>query len=1027
MVSAAVCVLALAGCSRESMEKETSEVRFGFSSVPTTTRTEFEHAVTPSGTTSEQVRWNIADVVTICSDKAAKLDGTTHVSQYEVSGFKSESEHDIATVDNHGTGGGLRWADESSGDKFFAVYGSGASISMTGGVTGGSIPATQQLTWNTEKTVGTADMDYAYMVGVLETAYASSVTLPMRQMYTAFQFTVASGDNDAVGLTSFTLSSSSAALAGGFTVAYPADGKVGSLAVTPTSTDAKAITVNFPEGFQVVKDKPVTFTVLAMGQTLTNLSITFVGDVIGTRTLALKKNSGDVITFQPSTKNLINGLSFPNLLEATGEDIIWEQTAVGEDIAWLDDNYILDRVNPYDLTYLGGTSETGAVISYKKKNNGDLEAVPWTVLAYYPTEADAVNNTNAYESLVATGWVSSYPASGVGAASKAGQPVSIVYAHSAVKTTEKTITPAEINAEIASSTFGLGSSADCYFNLANPTNKLSDVIVESANSYVVNGPGYYRIPMVMGNGVKANALNPDSYTKTESGNYSANGHQQRDFRNHMEEVVSSPLLQKSNGSYTLNSAFVVWESAAGLIETTGTSDDYLLAPVGETNSPFTLSKHSLANGDDVYWLNFHVAAGEQGNAVIAVSDGTNVLWSYHIWVTNYICRNEAGSQDIEVLLNPDRSTFKHYEGKTDKKYKLMPINLGWLYSGENIKAIEYASNKMYAKIQQEGSNKITIMEVIRPGHHVVTQYGEGNSPYYQWGRKDPFQPTNETAGGGKYSTFLASQDPGTNISFGSGIQHPELFYARTSSLNPWTTVDLPAANAWSAKTKYLSDYMNSSNTGTSTTAALDDFRRNHVVVKTIYDPCPAGYSVSTFGAYSFRTDDRIAGNTVKYTISTSSWGKPGEMYNSSSGSNPYYVQNIDDMANIMGIKEGITHGYFHGFGFYTNTEWDLSPVNVTPYPIQVSEPIIFYPAQGYRSYYSGTAIDLTDREHPSWNGARGCYWSALGFDSSQGFAFDFANYWDTGTSTSNHYFNVNNWNHFPLADGCLIRPMQNDN
>ena len=102
-------------------------------------------------------------------------------------------------------------------------------------------------------------------------------------------------------------------------------------------------------------------------------------------------------------------------------------------------------------------------------------------------------------------------------------------------------------------------------------------------------------------------------------------------------------------------------------------------------------------------------------------------------------------------------------------------------------------------------------------------------------------------------------------------------------------------------------------------------------------------------------------------------------------------------------------------------------MNVTPYPIQVSEPIIFYPAQGYRSYYSGTAIDLTDREHPSWNGARGCYWSALGFDSSQGFAFDFANYWDTGTSTSNHYFNVNNWNHFPLADGCLIRPMQNDN
>ena len=1042
MLPAAVCVLALAGCTREGMEKETGEVKFGFTSVAATTRTEFEnHAgspegVTPSGTTKEQVNWVVGDVVTICSDRAVKLDGTTHVSEYEVSSLEGRASNPdgvLASVDNHGTGGGLRWADETNVHKFFAVYGTPASISMDGGVTGATIPANQTLTWNDDNTVGKTPMTYAYMVGLLETKYATpSVTLPLRQMYTAFQFTVSSGDNAEVSLSKFILSSTSTALAGGFTVAYPggenpgiSDLTVVPTATAPTASTPSTVTVNFPSGFKVVSGIPVTFTVLALGQSLTNMSITFEGTEIGTRTLALNKNSGQPIVFSPSTKNLINGLSFPNLLEATGQDIIWEQTAIGEDIAWLDDNYILDRINPYDLTYLGGTSETGAVISYKKKNNGDLEAVPWTVLAYYPTEADAQNGTNAYENLGATGWVSSYPASGVGAASKAGQPVSIVYAHSAVKTTEKTITPAEINAEIASSTFGLGSSADCYFNLANPTNKLSDVIVESANSYVVNGPGYYRIPMVMGNGVKANALNPDSYTKTESGNYSTNGHQQRNFRNHMEEVVSSPLLQKSNGSYTLNSAFVVWESAAGLIETTGTS--YLLAPVGETNSPFTLSNHSLANGDDVYWLNFHVAAGEQGNAVIAVSDGTNVLWSYHIWVTNYICRNEAGSQDIEVLLNPDRSTFKYYEGKTDKKYKLMPINLGWLYSGENIKAIEYASNKMYVKIQQEGSNKITIMEVIRPGHHVVTQYGEGNSPYYQWGRKDPFQPTNETAGGGKYPTFLASQDPGTNISFGSGIQHPELFYARTSSLNPWTTVDLPAANAWSAKTKYLSDYMSNYNTGTSTTAALDDFRRNHVVVKTIYDPCPAGYSVSTFGAYSFRTDDRIAGNTPTYTISTGSWSGVDEMYNSSSTNNPYHVRNIDDMANIMGIKEGITHGYFHGFGFYTNTKWDLSRVDVTPYPIQVSEPIIFYPAQGYRSYYSGTAIDLTDREHPSWNGARGCYWSALGYDTSQGFAFDFANYWDTGTSTSNHYFNVNNWNHFPLADGCLIRPMQNDN
>ena len=59
MASAAVCLLALAGCTREGMEKETGEVKFGFTSVAALTRTEFENAATPSGITKEQVRWNI--------------------------------------------------------------------------------------------------------------------------------------------------------------------------------------------------------------------------------------------------------------------------------------------------------------------------------------------------------------------------------------------------------------------------------------------------------------------------------------------------------------------------------------------------------------------------------------------------------------------------------------------------------------------------------------------------------------------------------------------------------------------------------------------------------------------------------------------------------------------------------------------------------------------------------------------------------------------------------------------------------
>lgn len=1000
MVSAAVCVLALAGCSRESMEKETSEVRFGFSSVPTTTRTEFEHAVTPSGTTSEQVRWNIADVVTICSDKAAKLDGTTHVSQYEVSGFKSESEHDIATVDNHGTGGGLRWADESSDHKFFAVYGKGASISMTGGVTGASIPATQQLAWIAENTVGLANMDYAYMVGVLETAYASTVTLPMRQMYTAFQFTVASGDNEAVGLTSFTLSSSSAALAGGFTVAYPADGKVGSLAVTPTSTDAKAITVNFPEDFYVVKDKPVTFTVLAMGQTLTNLSITFVGDVIGTRTLALKKNSGgDFITFQPSTKNLINGLSFPNLQEATGEDIIWEQTAIGEPISWQDDPYVLGHIDPSDLTYLGGTSTNGAVISYKVVG-GEKVATPWTVLGYYPTQADAEAATNPYADLAATGWVSSYPAAGVGYGGNDadnGQSVSIDYGP-ADPDFETISVEDEINEAIRNSSFGTGSTPESPFNLANPANKTSDFIVESANSYVVNGPGYYKIPIVMGNGVKNNAIyegiqgNGSNYKGLDyhpnGGNINTGQPYTKLFQDYKGQFIESPLVHKSNSTTAAatkvgvpTSAFVVWEDPL-LIETDGntsTSNGWNITNAIEKK------EGALESGDDIYWLKFRVGGDgtevKQGNAVIAVADESGtVMWSYHIWVTNYVPKS---SSDIRVANTGGGST---------QTYTLMPCNFGWVYKQVD-NHMHYPVAEMYVRIRQDESGKVDVMKVVRPENSFTLNFHDGYGPSYQWGRKDALHPvgtSGQTLGsknmnymdGGRVKDFTFVQ---TNTSYSTKkylydtIKNPGTFYGEAAPNTVWS-VYWAMRNMWNCNMEATpSGTYDAATDDTHTTAEKKDW----VIGKTIYDPSPAGYSIPAPGALAFRTGDAI---------------------NRIDKENP----TLEDLANqniaAMYTKTEGSTLQFIGYSFFTDENKTST---------------IFFPTSGYRSYSSGVMVDV---------GKAGYFWSAIRSNNVSGMDFTIYYNWNgsAGSVTYKNAYGAMLWHNMPQCDGFCIRPMQND-
>lgn len=1013
MVSAAVCVLALAGCSRESMEKETREVRFGFSSVPTTTRTEFEHAVTPSGTTSEQVRWNIADVVTICSDKAAKLDGTTHVSQYEVSGFKSESEHDIATVDNHGTGGGLRWADESSVHKFFAVYGSGASISMTGGVTGGSIPATQQLTWNTEKTVGTADMDYAYMVGVLETAYASTVTLPMRQMYTAFQFTVASGDNAEVSLSTFTLSSTSTALTGGFTVAYPATASINNLAIVPTATaptssTPSTITVNFPTDFKVVSGKPVTFTVLALGQSLTDMSITFEGTEIGTRTLALNKNSGQPIVFSPSTKNLINGLSFPNLLEATGPDIIWEQTAIGEPISWVGDPYVLKAHDPSILSYLGGTSTDGSVESYKLEADGVTKTpVTWQVVGYYPTETDAVNGTNAYVNgsgnpdVTQSGWATSFTKA---TTPETGgiYPVTIAYSPARYSVDQTNDTRNQVNAEIASSNFGSGSGINNYLNLANPGNMSSPEIVESANSYIVNGPGYYRIPLVMGNGIKDNKINEDAQVYTGFTTGSAKLY--KDYKN---QDVTSPLLQMSNSSTvdadkpgTPTSAFVVWQDAP-LIAVA--DENYTLKAYDGGKALITTS--TLPTGETVYWLNFHVSVGTQGNALLAVTDGDGtVMWSYHIWVTNYVSYKKGGSSDVTVDLKKNRAS----ENKiADFSYTLMTVNLGWIY-GKDLRT-QYEGDYMYVKVLQDGpSGKTDILKVLRNPVSIL-EFCDGTSPTYQWGRHVPIRIgetvvsypdsyASDVTITGKYPAFLVERYSNSGVSepykertLGATLQHPEVFYGlnSTEGYGNWCRI-LPMANLWSA-------YATISSSSYGSTDADKVAYRNHEVHKTIYDPCPAGYSVPCYGASAFRPDDGIGFYSSTYSTSRNTWSN----------------YSLADLQSLMNIAGGIDHTQMRGFFFYSVENGEATAAGTN------SSTKLYYPAQSYRSYTVGTF----NSNSASDGVGRGLYWSALNQGSYQSCGFDFRHTW-TG---STHSFTVRNYNHFPTADGCFVRPMQNDN
>jgi len=147
------------------------------------------------------------------------------------------------------------------------------------------------------------------------------------------------------------------------------------------------------------------------------------------------------------------------------------------------------------------------------------------------------------------------------------------------------------------------------------------------------------------------------------------------------------------------------------------------------------SATSLINVSSIYNGKVNItASGTPGNAVVAAYNGSTILWSWHIWVTDYT-PNGGGVTYTNTLSNPTRT--------------FMERNLG----------------------------ATTISTAT------TTTYG----CYYQWGRKDPF-PYNITSGTYNGTATFANHSGGSvesaNLQY--TIQHPTEFstYLNTTT-NDW--------------------------------------------------------------------------------------------------------------------------------------------------------------------------------------------------------------------------------------------------
>ena len=221
----------------------------------------------------------------------------------------------------------------------------------------------------------------------------------------------------------------------------------------------------------------------------------------------------------------------------------------------------------------------------------------------------------------------------------------------------------------------------------------------------------------------------------------------------------------------------------------------------------------------------------------ARDENNNILWSWHIWVT--------GEDKIVNKTNVEITN------RAGSKYNFMSLPLGFCHEDTR----KYPTRKVYVTItQNEGTNNVKKKATATIEQSSATTQSLGdNAPYYQYGRKDPFCPSN-----GKGNTFKTLYDLGAAryaytinsnpTDTKTAISHPYTFYYQKAS--HWNTSD--SNEFW--------DVGNASN-------SLYDASSDKSV-KSVYDPSPVGYKTPEPAAWTnFTTTGDWTNEFAKFNVS----------------------------------------------------------------------------------------------------------------------------------------------------------------
>ena len=325
----------------------------------------------------------------------------------------------------------------------------------------------------------------------------------------------------------------------------------------------------------------------------------------------------------------------------------------------------------------------------------------------------------------------------------------------------------------------------------------------TANCYVVNAPGYYKLPLVYGNAITNGNTNSGCYIFQ---NNDVNGNCQakalKKFTNYNGQEIQEAKISGAK------SAILVWQDAYNLVSDVKLED----------------------NGSDGYdYLSFKVNRDEiqQGNVVLAIKDnGGTIMWSWHIWIDEHWFFNNTdgkiGNNDV---------TFDAWDNGYGP-YTSAPYNLGWC-DPKNVWYLKRTGTMTFT--QAQSGKKVTLNVEQR---EKKIEYWIGNNVYYQFGRKDPIVGFMNSGSVVKYNFGKLEYEirPQT-VSIQESIQHPNVMFVGNTWQHWLPDINgiLPYYNLWNnTKTNFPSD---------------TDLNYEYSGVKTVYDPSPVGYQVPPDGFF----------------------------------------------------------------------------------------------------------------------------------------------------------------------------------